>query len=46
VEGCPDAATGTQLLTNEEHGYCLLYPTGYEVQHPKENETVILLARC
>jgi hypothetical protein len=28
--GCPNATTGTQLLTNEQHGYRLLYPAGYD----------------
>ena len=26
---CPSASEGTQLLTNEEYGYCLLYSDGY-----------------
>ena len=43
AEGCPNATTGTQLLTNEQHGYCLLYPTGYDVQHPNEHETVLFV---
>lgn len=33
AERCPNATTGTQLLKNERHGYCLLYPTGYSVHH-------------
>jgi hypothetical protein len=43
AEGCPNATTGTQLLMNEQHGYCLLYPTGYDVQHPNEHETVLVV---
>jgi len=43
AEGRPNATTGTQLLTNEQHGYCLLYPTGYDVQHPNEHETVLFI---
>src|SRR3972149_3733171 len=38
---CPAVTAGTQLLTNQEHGYCLLYPTGHEAQQPNENETVL-----
>jgi hypothetical protein len=41
VEGCPSTTEGTQLLMNSELGYCLLYPTGYDVLHPHENETVL-----
>lgn len=26
---CPEPTEGTQLLTNERYGYCLLYPAGY-----------------
>jgi hypothetical protein len=40
---CPAATAGTQLLTNQAHGYCLLYPTGHESQQPNENETVLYI---
>jgi len=29
VSACPSATEGTQLLMNEEYGYCLSYPDGY-----------------
>jgi hypothetical protein len=29
VPRCPEPTEGTQLLTNERYGYCLLVPTGY-----------------
>jgi hypothetical protein len=32
-----------QTLTNEEHGYSLHYPAGYDVLHPNEDETVIFV---
>jgi hypothetical protein len=41
--GCPATTEDTQLLTNEAHGYCLLYPAGYEVQYPNDDEAVILI---
>ena len=41
AKGCPSATTGTQLLTNEEAGYCLLYPAEYYVMYPNENETCL-----
>jgi hypothetical protein len=31
---CPEPMEGTQLLMNEEHGYCLLHPTEYNVVFP------------
>jgi hypothetical protein len=32
---CPEPTAGTQLLRHDVHGYCLLYPTGYEaVEYP------------
>jgi hypothetical protein len=43
TEECPLATTGTQLLTNADHGYCLLYPTGYDLVQPNPDETVILV---
>jgi hypothetical protein len=32
--GCPEPIEGTQLLMNEEHGYCLLHPAEYNVVYP------------
>ena len=42
TKGCPAASDDTQLLLNEAHGYCLLYPTGYDVFHPDEIPAVNL----
>jgi hypothetical protein len=39
---CPTPAGDQELLKNEEHGYCLLYPSGLEVFNPNENETVLI----
>ncbi len=39
---CPTPADGQELLRNEEHGYCLLYPAGLEIFNPNENETVLI----
>ncbi len=41
--GCPTVVEGTQLLMNEAHGYCLLYPSDYQVQYPNDDEAVILI---
>lgn len=38
---CPAPGEGTELLRNEEHGYCLLYPAGYSVEGPTENQTIL-----
>jgi hypothetical protein len=41
----PAATEGAvEVLTNEEHGYSLRYPTGYDVQYPNEHEAVILVS--
>lgn len=32
-----------QTLTNEDHGYSLHYPAGYDVLHPNEHDTVIFV---
>ena len=41
--GCPAVTEGTQLLLNEAHGYCLLYPVGYEVRYPNDSEAILHL---
>jgi hypothetical protein len=41
--GCPAPTTDTELLTHTEHGYCVLYPTGYTAEHPNESETVLVV---
>jgi hypothetical protein len=43
TEECPLATADAQLLTNVDHSYCLLYPTGYDLVQPNPNETVILV---
>jgi hypothetical protein len=43
MKECSPATTGTQLLSNAAHGYCLLYPTGYDLVQPNLDETVILV---
>lgn len=40
---CPEATDGTEALTIEEHGYCLLYPSGYSVERPSPDETVLVV---
>jgi hypothetical protein len=37
------AATNTRLLKNEEHGYVLLYPEAYTVEHPNPDEIVLVV---
>ena len=41
-EGCPTVTGDMQLLVNDEHGYCLLYPAGFEASQPVEYETMIV----
>ena len=38
---CPSPAADTQLLKDEEHGYCLLYPKDYRTEQPNPLENVI-----
>jgi hypothetical protein len=40
---CPEAASGTELLRVEEHGYCLLYPSGYSIERPNPEETALVV---
>ena len=40
---CPEAAAGAELLRVEEHGYCLLYPSGYSVERPNPEETALVV---
>jgi hypothetical protein len=40
---CPEPTAGTELLRVEEHGYCLLYPSGYSVERPNPEETVLVV---
>ena len=41
--GCSEVMAGMELLRNEEHGYCLLYPSGYSVERPNPDETVLVV---
>ncbi len=41
--GCPRPGEGEQLLSNAEHGYCLIYPEGYTVERPNPDETVLVV---
>jgi hypothetical protein len=41
--GCPTVTEGTQLLVDEAHGYCLLYPSGYQVRYPNDSEAVLFV---
>jgi hypothetical protein len=41
VGGCPAATTGTKLLQDKDHGYCLLYPQEFAVENPNSNETML-----
>ena len=40
---CPNVSEGTQLLTNEEYGYCLLYSDGYTRVDPLPEEVCLVL---
>jgi hypothetical protein len=40
---CPEAVAGAELLRVEEHGYCLLYPSGYSVERPNSEETALVV---
>ena len=39
---CPTASEGTQLLRNEEIGYCLLYPDGHNRLDPNPTEVCLV----
>lgn len=41
--GCEAATDNTQTLTDEALGYCVLIPTGFNIEHPVENEAVIFV---
>ena len=40
---CPTAANDTRLLTNEEHGYCLLYPATHTIERYSPSGTAIVV---
>lgn len=40
---CPSPTADTQSLMQEAHGYCLLYPAGYQAEQPNPDETVLFV---
>jgi hypothetical protein len=42
-EDCLEAKTDTQPLTYDSHNFCMLYPTGYDVDERSENEIVLFM---
>lgn len=42
-DACLEEISGAKSLVNEDHGYCLLYPEGYEIFHPNPGETVLAI---
>jgi len=43
AQGCPAPTGDAELLTREDHGYCVLYPSGYSVEQPNNSETVLVV---
>ena len=44
IEGpCVDNQEGVELLMNGDHGYCLLYPTGFDVARTGETGTTLFV---
>ena len=44
IEGpCVDKQDGVELLLNSDHGYCLLYPTGYDIARTGEKGTTLFI---
>jgi hypothetical protein len=42
-DGCLEENSGANSLLNKDHGYCLLYPEGYEIFQPNPDETVLAI---
>lgn len=40
---CPEPTGATELLRNEEHGYCLLYPAGFSTEASTETQTTLFV---
>ncbi|MFN8475186.1 MAG: hypothetical protein U0822_23590 [Anaerolineae bacterium] len=40
---CPTATAETRLLVNKDHGYCLLYPSAYTVEHYSPTGTAVVM---
>ncbi len=40
---CPSPDAETRSLTQEAHGYCLLYPAAYLTEQPNPDETVLFV---
>ncbi len=43
IDGCPPATADTRVLTDEAHGYCLLYPITHKVEKPNADETILVI---
>ncbi len=43
AQSCPTAMAGTKLLTNDKHGYCVLYPSSHSVEQPNDKATVFVV---
>lgn len=41
--GCNAETDNTQTLTDEALGYCVLIPTGFNIEHPVQDEAVIFI---
>lgn len=40
AQACPEPADGNQLLRNEAHGYCLVYPSGFVAEGMMESMVI------
>lgn len=40
---CPEPTDQTKLLSDDVHGYCLLYPASHDVFEPSSDETVLAM---
>lgn len=40
--GCPEAAEGTELLSNERFGYCFLYPDRYTLRETESGDLLVI----
>lgn len=40
---CPEPLEGTEVLRNEDHGYCLLYPAGFSTEASTESQTTLFV---
>jgi hypothetical protein len=42
-DNCLEEISGAKSLVNKEHGYCLLYPEGYDIFQPNPDEIVLAI---